>query len=92
MVVTANYKFITALRVLIQEAAKKMGEGDKRDREGHFLRAANNADERKWQREDTLKMKASPNWTSIAPVMNKAQSHSWLSGQAGRLNFCEISK
>lgn len=47
MVVTANYRFITALRVLIQEAAKKMGDGDKRDRKGHFLRAANNADETK---------------------------------------------
>lgn len=47
MVVTANYKFITAPRVLIQEAAKKMGDGDKRDRKGHFLRVANNADETK---------------------------------------------
>lgn len=47
MVVTANYRFITAARVRIQEAAKKRGDGDKRDRKGHFLWAANNADERK---------------------------------------------
>lgn len=55
MVVRANYRFITAPRALIQEATKKMRDGDKRDRKGHLLRAANNADETKRQRETTSK-------------------------------------
>lgn len=61
MVLTANCRFITAPRALIREAAKKMRDGDKRDRKGHFLWVANNADETKGQREVMLKMKASPN-------------------------------